>query len=295
MTNSSTKIVPHLWFDRQAKEAASFYTGLFPDSGIKTETSIGGTPSGDLDIITFQLWGNDFMAINAGPMFTFNPSVSFFVYCGSDGEIERLYAALSEGGQVMMPLDKYPWAGRYARVQDRYGLTWQLDVDDINSDQKIVPALLFVNEKSGRLKESVAFYTSAFPGSRVIMEMPQDPAPGDEAGTLLFAQVSLGGYLFNAMSGNMQHDFDFNEAVSFMVCCNGQEAVDRCWDILTAGGQEQPCGWLKDRFGVSWQVVPEEMDAMMQTTDKEQLARVTGCMLQMVKFDLDALKKAYTG
>ena len=291
---SINKIVPHLWFDKEAIEAAQFYTSLFPESGVTNITTISGTPSGEVDIVSFKNWGVEFTAISAGPMFKFNPSISFYVYCGSDSEIVRLYNRLSENGSALMPLDKYPWSNKYAWVQDKFGVSLQLDIDPVNSDQKIVPAILFVNEKAGRVKEAVQFYTSIFPDSKILMESPWDESAGMPEGSLLFAQFKLNDYIFNAMSGGtMKHDFDFNEAISFMVYCKDQKEIDYYWEKLTLGGQEQPCGWLKDKFGISWQIVPVEMDEMMRTKDKEQLERVTEVILKMGKLDLDLLRKAF--
>jgi predicted 3-demethylubiquinone-9 3-methyltransferase (glyoxalase superfamily) len=266
---------------------------IFPGSEITGKTVISGTPGGDVDIVTFDLSGNSFMAINAGPMFKINPSISFYVYCGSELEVGRLYNELSNGGMVMMPLDKYPWSGKYAWVQDKYGLTWQLDIDDINSQQKILPSLLFANEKFDKVREAIGFYTSLFPCSKIIMEAPYDKSANLPEGTLLFAQYKLGGYLLNTMSSTLSHDFDFNEAVSLMVYCETQDEIDYYWSMLSDEGEEQQCGWVKDKFGVSWQVVPTEMDKMMLTADKVQLARVTEAMLKMIKLDISGLQKAY--
>ncbi len=291
MKTLSDKIVPHLWFNRDAQEAVRFYISLFSDSRVVAEAKIEGTPSGDTDIISFNLQGQRFMAINGGPAFSFSEAVSFFVYCGSDSEIERLYEQLSENGSVLMPLGKYDWTRRYAWVKDRFGVSWQLDVDDINHPQKIVPSLLFVNDKAARLKEAVSYYSTLFPDSREIMESPWDKASGMPEGALLFAQFSLSGYLFNSMSGgSLRHEFDFNEAISFMVYCRTQGEIDYHWTkLLEEGGAEQACGWLKDRFGVSWQIVPDIMDNMMMTTDRDQLARITEAMLKMVKLDIRQL------
>jgi predicted 3-demethylubiquinone-9 3-methyltransferase (glyoxalase superfamily) len=153
MATSIKKIIPNLWFDKEAMEAVNFYVSVFKDSKIVANSKIEGTPSGSVDIITFELSGQKFMAINAGPMFRFNESVSFFVYCGSESDIVRLYEKLSENGSILMPLGKYDWSGKYAWIKDKFSLSWQLDIDEINSQQKILPSLLFVNEKSGRVKE----------------------------------------------------------------------------------------------------------------------------------------------
>lgn len=293
---SKNKLVPHLWFNKEAREAAEYYASLFRNSQVTNITTISGTPSGEVDIVGFKIWDVEFTAISAGPLFKINPSISFFVYCGSGNEIDRLYKSLSENGTVLMPLDKYPWSSKYAWVQDKFGVSWQLDIDNIYSTQKIVPAILFVNEKAGKLKEAVEHYTTIFPDSKIMMESPWDKSSGLPEGSLLFTQFKLNGYIFNAMSGGTpKHEFDFNEAVSFMAYCNDQQEIDYYWEKLSAGGTEQPCGWVKDKFGVSWQVVPVEMMTMMHTENKERLERLTKSMLKMGKLDREELISAFYG
>ena len=293
MSGKAHKIVPHLWYDREAREAAEFYVSVFKDSKLQDRSVIEGTPSGNVDIISFEISGQNIIAINAGPLFMFNDSVSFFYYCGSESEIDRIYKLLSEKGSVLFPLGKYEWSRKYAWVRDRFGLGWQLDIDDINSKQKIVPSLLFVNEKSGRIKEGLTFYTSVFKTSRSIMEVPYGNQTGGTGNDLLFAQFSVEGFIFNAMSSNVKHDFDFNEAVSFMVNCETQDEINYYWEKLTSGGQEQPCGWVKDKFGVSWQVVPSEMNKLMSSDDEKRADRVMKAMMKMKKLDLNILRNAY--
>ncbi|MBK9391578.1 MAG: VOC family protein [Bacteroidetes bacterium] len=277
----------------KAREAVDFYVSVFKNSKKKNSAVIDGTPSGEVNIISFEISGQEITAMNAGPYFSFNDSVSFFYYCGSESEIDRIYKLLSENGSILFPLAKYDWSSRYAWVRDRFGIGWQLDVDDINSKQKIVPALLFVNEKSGRIREALSFYASVFKTSRLIMDAPYGNQAEGTISDLLFAQFSVEGFIFNAMSSNMKHDFDFNEAISFMINCGSQDEVDYYWNKLTTGGQEQQCGWVKDKFGVSWQVVPSEMGKLMASGDKEQSERVMSAMLKMKKLDINTLKKAY--
>src|SRR3989344_6674906 len=107
------KITPHLWFDKEAKEAAAFYTSLFPNSKVKNITTITGTPSGDCDIVTFELSGQDFMAISAGPYFKLNPSISLFVVFDNEAEIDVVWNKLIDGGKTLMPYDTYLWANKY--------------------------------------------------------------------------------------------------------------------------------------------------------------------------------------
>jgi predicted 3-demethylubiquinone-9 3-methyltransferase (glyoxalase superfamily) len=292
MAEIHQKIVPHLWFDHQADEAVHYYVSLFPESELTGSVVLPATPSGDAEVFSFTLLGSRFMAINGGPLFRINPSVSFFVYCGSDREIERLYEELSNDGEVMFPLDSYPWARRYAFIQDRFGVAWQLDADPIVSAQKIVPTILLGGTKGGMVREAMSFWSGCFPDSRILLEARADPSTGLPEGSLLFAQFKLGGYLLNAMSSPLDHGYDFNEAVSLMVECSSQEEIDDFWQKLGAGGSEQPCGWLKDRFGLSWQVVPAEMNDLMFQSGSEKLERILRVLLPMKKLDLEALRNA---
>ena len=222
---------------------------------------------------------------------------SFYVYCESDEQIEMYYKKLSEDGSILMPLDEYDWSEKYAWVKDKFGVSWQLDIDKMNSPQKIVPSLLFVNDKYTKVKEASEFYISIFPNSSSIVQSPYPTGENISDGTLLFTQFSLSGNLFNAMSGAGQHNFDFNEAVSFIVNCTTQEEVDYYWNKLSEYGDPnaQQCGWLKDQFGISWQVVPEVLYKMINHEDKEKSSRAMNSMLQMKKLDIETLENAFEG
>jgi predicted 3-demethylubiquinone-9 3-methyltransferase (glyoxalase superfamily) len=145
------KITPHLWFDKEAKEAAGFYASLFPDSNVTNITTIHDTPSGDCEVVSFELSGQPFMAISAGPFFKFNPSVSFHFKCGTKDEVDTLWEKLAKGGTVLMELGEYPFSERYGWIQDKYGLSWQLIfVGESEIKQKILPVLLFVGNVCGK-------------------------------------------------------------------------------------------------------------------------------------------------
>ncbi|MBE0539062.1 MAG: VOC family protein [Ignavibacterium sp.] len=287
------KITPHLWYDKEAKEAAEFYCALFPDSKITNVTTLHNTPSGDADIVSFELIGQNFMAISAGPFFKLNESISLFAYCESDEKIEQVYHKLCEGGKILFPLDKYDWSPKYAWVVDKFGLSWQLDVEKINNQQKILPALLFVNDKVLKVKEAAEFYCSVFPNSKIMMEFPYDKSAGLPDGALLFTQFKLSDYLFNAMSGQGEHKFDFNEAMSFMVNLDTQEEIDYYWEKLSAVPESEQCGWCKDKFGVSWQIVPSILGEMMSKGTREQIDRLTQAFLPMKKFNIAEVEKAF--
>jgi predicted 3-demethylubiquinone-9 3-methyltransferase (glyoxalase superfamily) len=197
------KITPFLWFDNNAEEAVNFYTSLFDNSSIvgitrynEESAKASGQKPGTAMTVAFKLGGQNFTALNGGPHFKLNQSISFFIYYESEAKIDTIYKKLSEGGVVLMPLDKYDWSPRYAWVQDKFGLSWQLDVEKINSPQKIVPALLFVNDKLLKVKDAVNYYSTVFPDSKIMMEWPYDKSAGLPEGTLLFAQFKLANHLF---------------------------------------------------------------------------------------------------
>jgi predicted 3-demethylubiquinone-9 3-methyltransferase (glyoxalase superfamily) len=291
------KITPHLWFDTEAVEAAEFYSSTLPNSRVTNVTTLHDTPSGAADVVSFELFGQPFMATSAGPLFKFTPAVSFLVRCPTKEEVDALWSKLSEGGTALMPLSSYPFSERYGWTQDRYGLSWQvMRVGDEEIEQRITPTLMFVGEVCGRAGEAVNFYTSVFPESKVghILRYAKDEEP-DKEGTIKHAGFVLEGHEFAAMDSARDHDFGFNEAVSFMVGCDTQDEIDYFWDSLSAVPDAEQCGWLKDKYGLSWQVVPSVLSELLGRGTKEQAARVTEAFLQMRKFDIAALKRAYEG
>jgi predicted 3-demethylubiquinone-9 3-methyltransferase (glyoxalase superfamily) len=304
MSNIDQKIVPHLWYDKEAKEAAEFYTSIFPDSKITNLTTLHNTPSGDAHIVSFELWGHKFMSISAGPYFKLNPSISFMVNFDPSRmddareKIDMVWNKLSEGGNVLMPLDTYPFSQRYGWIQDKYGLSWQLILTNPEGEERpnIIPSFLFVEENCGKAEEAMNFYVSVFKNAKQgqIARYPEGMEP-DKEGTVMFEEFCLENQWFAAMDSAQAHKFQFNEAISFMVYCSTQEEIDYYWEKLSSVPEAEQCGWLKDKFGVSWQIVPTEMDVMMSAGTPEQIARVNEAMLKMKKFDLATLRKAYEG
>ncbi|PLS02441.1 VOC family protein [Neobacillus cucumis] len=304
MSKIKQKIVPHLWYDKEAKEAAEFYASIFPDSKITNVKTIHNTPSGDSDIVSFELWGQKFMAISAGPYFKINPSISFIVNFDPSREkdasekINEVWNKLSEGGTALMPLDQYPFSKRYGWIQDKYGLSWQLILTNPEGEERpaIVPSFMFVGDKCGKAEEAINFYLSIFKNAKqgLIARFPKGMEP-DKEGTIMFSDFMFENQWFSGMDSAHEHQFGFNEAISFMVSCDTQEEIDYYWENLTAVPEAEQCGWLKDKFGLSWQIVPTEMDEMMSKGTPEQLARVTKAFMNMKKFDLVELQKAYKG
>lgn len=298
------KIIPHLWFDTQAKEAAEFYTTLFPDSEITSVSTLKDTPSGDTDVVLFKLWGFEFQSISAGPLFKFNPSISFMVNFDpaqdpeAESRIDQVWGKLIDGGKALMPIDNYGFSPRYGWVEDKYGVTWQLILTDPDGEPRpfIMPSFLFVGEKAGKAEEATDFYLSVFKNSKrgMISRYSAGMEPNKE-GTVMFTDFHLEGQWFTAGDSALMHDFDFNEAISIIVKCEDQNEIDSYWERLSAVPEAEQCGWLKDKYGVSWQIVPKEMDEMMAKGTPEQIQRVTEAFLKMKKFDVAELRKAYEG
>jgi predicted 3-demethylubiquinone-9 3-methyltransferase (glyoxalase superfamily) len=286
------KITPHLWFDKEAKEAAGFYTTVFKDSKIQNATTLDNTPSGSVDIVSIQLMGKDFMLISAGPLFKFTPAVSFIVSLKTKDEVNALWGKLIEKGKALMELGKYPFSERYGWVIDRFGLSWQIGF--FGECEQISPSLMFVGDICGKAEEAVKFYTSIFHNSKIyeVFRYEKGETP-DKEGTIKYASFTLEGNPFSAMDSAHGNGFAFNEAISFLVYCENQKEIDYFWEKLSADPKAEMCGWLKDRYGLSWQIVPTVMDEMMQDTNKKKVQAVTEAFLQMKKFDLEKLKQAY--
>lgn len=274
-------IHPCLWFDDQAKNAAEWYCSLFKNSSITTDTPM---------VLKFELEGTEFMALNGGPQFKINPSISVFVLCESVEETNRLWDKLMEEGHALIPIDKYDWSERYGWLQDRFGLTWQISLNgDAPIQQKIRSCMLFTRERFGMAEKALNFYSSVFEHSSTDLLMHY-PEGTEHAGKVLYSEFKLNRQNLIAMDGPGVHDYTFNEGVSFVVECESQKEIDYYWDKLTEGGQESMCGWLKDQFGVSWQIVPAILGGLM--SDPEKAPKVMHAFLKMRKFDIDTLLKA---
>lgn len=283
------KIIPHLWFNNTAKEAAEFYTSVFDDATIHFVNTIKDTPSGDCDIVSFRVMGFEFMSISAGPYFTINPSISFHVRCTTTQEVDTLWEKLSPDGKIMMELGEYPFSKRYGWIQDKYGVSWQVIHTEGEFTQRIVPALMFTKNICGKAEEAMHFYASIFPGSsvQVLARYTGNEGP-DKEGTIMYAQFILANQEFGAMDSAQSHEFIFNEGVSLMVSCKDQAEIDHYWQNLSAVPEAEQCGWLKDKFGVSWQIVPMNMEELMAKNP----AKTTPTMLKMKKIIIADLEKA---
>lgn len=267
------KITPFLWFESGAQEAVALYTSLFEEPKALRQ-------------------GEDFIAMDGGQT-PFTPAISFFAQCASPAEVDRAWEKLSPGGTVLMPLDRYPWSERYGWIQDRFGVTWQILVSP--RTERLAPCLMYVGKQHGKAEEAMQFYSSQFDDSGVEAVARYEEGEGDTPGMVKHAAFRLAGQPFIALDSGLPHPFTFSQATSLLVRCDSQEEIDRLWERFTAEGEEGQCGWLKDRYGVSWQIVPPVLGRLLQDPDRERAKRVLDAMLQMKKIDIAKIEAAAAG
>ncbi|MDN5285528.1 MAG: hypothetical protein JWR38_1802 [Mucilaginibacter sp.] len=297
-------IKPHIWFGQdKAREAAEFYASLMPDSALNYVSHFPMPGGGECEIVEFTVAGQPFLGISAPHEgLKINPSISFMINFDPSRDpdaakhIDEVWRKLSENGKVLMALDRYPFSERYGWLSDQYGLSWQLILTNPAGEQRpvIVPSLLFTEPMAGKADEAIEFYCSIFKDSKrgTTAPRPEDMGP-DKAGTLMYADYYLDQTWLAAMDSAHQHGFRFNDAVSLLITCETQEEIDYYWSALTADGEPGQCGWLKDKYGVSWQVASTVMFEALKNGSPEQIARVTQIFMTMQKVDVAALKKAY--
>jgi predicted 3-demethylubiquinone-9 3-methyltransferase (glyoxalase superfamily) len=287
-------IHPCLWFNRPlAEEAARFYVSLFPRSRLNALTRIPpsvaratGHPEGQVLTADLELHGLKVLLLNGAAEFKQNPSGSLFVWCESETQVDRLWKALTPGGEVRMGLDKYPWSSRYGWTTDRFGMEWQL-MHAPGHPPGMAPCFLWTDERYGKAKEAMELYGSVFGGfhRNVLAENPED-------GTLLHAEFTLGGpgnrLVFT--EGKGKHGHRFSNAFSLVVGCDTQAEIDRFFSALSHVPEAEACGWISDRYGVSWQIVPAELGEWMK--DPKRMEPLMAEVLQRKKLDLERLRKA---
>lgn len=303
------KIIPHLWYDKEAKEAVAFYTSIFPDSKVLHSIVLHDTPSGDCDVIGFRLWNQEFMAISAGPYFKFNPSISFIVNFdplffasspdkekAASDKLDEVWKKLSDGGVALMELGEYPFSKKYGWIQDKYGLSWQLMLTRPEGEPRpaIIPAFMFIKENYGRAEEAIDYYLAAFRNSKGGNRLHYPAGtPNEKEGAVMFADFMLEDHWFAAMENAYEHKFNFNEAISFIINCEDQKEIDYYWEKLSKVPESEICGWCKDQFGVSWQITYAEMERVLATGSQEQIDRLTKVFTAMKKLDAEKLKAAF--
>lgn len=275
-------IYPCLWFDGNAKEAADFYCSVFEDATVLEDTGM---------VVRWKVAGKIFMGLNGGPHFTMNPSVSFFVGCKDEDEIDNLWNKLSDNGIVFMPLDKYPWSEKYGWCQDRFGVNWQLLLGEAgDGSEKIVPSIMYTQHLSGKANQAIDYYTSVFSNSKITAISKYEEGEGDIVGHIKFSSFTINNQPFIIQESSGPHQFVLNEGISFVIPCDTQQEIDFFWNEFTKDGEESMCGWCKDKFGVSWQIVPSNIAKLMMHPENGQKAMQA--LMKMKKLIIEDLENA---
>jgi len=276
-------ITPCLWFNGQGKEAATLYCSVFANAKIASQSPI---------VTEINVSGYSITLLDGGPMYQPNPSISFFYICETEQELDRIWNAFSKEGTVMMALDKYPWSEKYGWVTDKYGVSWQIALGKISDvGQKITPCLMFTGKQYGRADEAIAHYGDIFKNLQVdgILRYSANELP-DQEGKVKHAQIALNDQKFMLMESAAPHSFSFSEGVSLTIHCKTQEEIDYYWEKLTESGEESRCGWLKDKFGVSWQIIPTILGKLM--SDPAKAGKAAQAFMAMKKLNIEQIVQA---
>ena len=275
--NRKEKITPCIWYNNDAEEAAELYSSVLADAKITSRSPF---------VIEVNVSGHSITLINGGPKYKPNPSISLFYVCKTEEELERIWNEFIKEGTVLMPLDKYPWSEKYGWVSDKFGLAWQIALGKIEDvGQKITPSIMFTGKQCGCAEEALNFYSSVFKVSKTdgILYDEKDKKLVDHA------QFSLLGQKFMVMD-SAEHKFAFSDGVSLTIHCETQDEIDYYWNKFTEGGEESMCGWLKDKFGVSWQVIPNILGEIM--SDPVKAGKAAKAFMAMRKLDIEQIVQA---
>lgn len=279
----TSSIYPCLTLKGKVAEAADFYIHTFGEGKI-TQTS----PY----VISISLSGEKFMLLNDGPTALPNPSISFMVISETTGETEAYWHKLIKEGKSLMELGSYPWSSKYGWVQDKFGVSWQLYTGSkTDTPQKFCPTLMFTGKQLGKATAAIGFYTTLYPASEIVGIMKYEDGEGDNTDYVKHGQFKIKEYVMMAMDSSFEHGFGFNDAISLVVECEDQAEIDKYWNTLTAnGGKEIQCGWLVDKYGVSWQIIPRVLMDLVKNPERAQ--RVMGALMKMKRLIIADLENA---
>ncbi len=277
------KLTPCLWYDGHAKEAANLYCSVFTHSKIAAQSPI---------VTEVDVAGQSIILLDGGPKYKPNPSISFFYVCEKEEELNNIWNAFTKEGTILMQLDKYPWSEKYGWVTDKFGVSWQISLGKISDvGQRITPCFLFAGKQYGRGDEAIEHYSSIFKNVKVdgILRYGKNEEP-DEEGRIKHAQFSLNGAKLMLMESAHPHAFTFSEGVSLTIYCDTQDEIDYYWEKLTESGAESMCGWLKDKFGVSWQIIPTILSRIM--SDPAKAGKAAQAFMAMRKLNIEQIVQA---
>jgi predicted 3-demethylubiquinone-9 3-methyltransferase (glyoxalase superfamily) len=277
------QITPCLWFNGQAQEAATTYCAVFANTKITAQSPI---------VTAINVSGQSITLLDGGPEYKPNPSISLYYICETEAEFERIWNTLRKDGNELMPTGKFLDAEKFSWLTDKYGISWQLAVSNISdTGQKITPCFVFSGNQYGRADEAITHYTSIFTKSNVdgIIRYGKNELP-DTEGKVKHAQLTVNGQKLKLMESKDKHGFQFTEGVSLTIHCESQQEVDYYWEKLTESGEESIGGWLKDKFGVSWQIIPTMLSKIM--SDPAKAGKAAKAFMSMRKLNIEQIVQA---
>lgn len=277
------EIYPCFIIREKAEAAGHFYASVFEQMKVASTDPL---------VTILETNGQKIMLLNDGPQDPLNQTVSIMVMCDREEQIDEYWNRLAFDATVRMEYNTYPWAKKYGWVKDKYGMEWQLYFGDAQAyKQKFVPTLMFCGAQNGKAEEAMNFYTSIFQDSEIdgIMKHAQD---GDDiAGNIAHAEFNLDDFKIGCMDSSHEKDAAFNDSASLVVITNDQAETDKFWEaLLSGGGQESMCGWLKDKYGFSWQITPARLLQLISNPQTSKSAMEA--MLKMRKIDIATLEHA---
>ncbi len=275
-------ITPCLWYDQQAREAAGLYCTAFARTKVTAQSPI---------VTEISIDGQRITLLDGGPMYKPNPSISLYYICDTMAEFDQAWKSLSAGGMVIIPADKYPWGEKYGFVADKFGVGWQVALGKVSEvGQRVTPCFTFTGTEYGHAEEAIGYYSSIFTDVKVdgILRYDASESP-HRAGTVKHAQLAMNGFKFMFMDDPLDK-FHFTEGVSLTVHCETQERIDHYWNKLTESGAESMCGWLRDKYGVSWQIIPVVLTKIMN--DPAKAGKAARAFMSMRKLDIEQIVQA---
>ena len=283
------KIYPCIWLNGQVDEAARLYTSLFKNSKIvfttyygKSGAEISGQKEGSVLTIDLNLDGLSLQLLNGGPHYKINPSTSLYVWCKDEQEIDSLWDKLSKNGSTIFELQAYPWARKYGWCTDCYGVSWQLMIGD--SPYKIAPAILFTEKLFGKAEEAIRFYMSKFKRSKLEL-IARDP----NTNAVLHSLFNLEGMPLVLMEGpgKGKDKMEITGAMSLVINCDDQKEIDKYWEVIKKPESMEVCGWIEDKYGIQWQVVPTMLGEYLKDPNQKKVEAMMTAMLKMKKMEIE--------
>ncbi len=279
-------IVPCVWCHGNAREMAEFYLGVFKNSRVLEE---------NFGTVLLEIEGKQLRLLNGGNEYQPNPSISLMLRFDEVDGVDEICQQLAEGGKLVLAPGQYSWSERYCWLNDKYGVSWQILVKKYEGIYPgITHVLMFMGENFGKAYEAIQFYLSVFKDSSLELLTFYGEGQGESEEVVEHGELMIGDSHFIFMDTSVDQEYNFSPGLSLMVNCKTQADIDYYWQALSAGGgSEGQCGWLEDKFHLSWQVTPEKMASYF--ANPATSPAVAGALMPMRKIDMAALEAAARG